>query len=322
MWAMLDRARERAARLFAVPPERMALVSSTTEALNTIARGIDWRPGDEVVFTSVEFPSNMFPWVELPGKGVRKRVVSPRDGRVWMEDILDQITPRTRLVTISQVSYATGQHLDPQPIWERVQGTDTLLCVDATQAAGRVTVSGQHADFAVASTFKWLNSIHGAAMMSVSPRVLDQGIRGPAGWFSAESCYAADRLERFHPRKDAGRFQAGMPNFDSIYALAAALDFHAPDRVARRRAELEPLVTMLWSRLKEKGLPVLTPAEPVDRAGIVAIACPTSETVKQQLMARGIYTHGDDGRVRAAVHWHNSTEQIERYVAALSEVLR
>src|SRR5690349_3249238 len=104
MWAALERARERAGLLFGVPASRMAIVSSTTEALNTIAQGIDWRAGDEVVFTSVEFPSNMFPWVVLPEQGVRKRIVSPREGRVWLEDILEQITPRTRLVTISQVS--------------------------------------------------------------------------------------------------------------------------------------------------------------------------------------------------------------------------
>jgi selenocysteine lyase/cysteine desulfurase len=321
MWAALERARERAAKLFGVPAGRMALVSSTTEALNTIARGIDWRAGDEVIFTSVEFPSNMFPWVDLPEKGVRKRIVTPRDGRVWLEDILEQITPRTRLVTLSQVSYATGQHLDPQPVWERVRNSDTLLCVDATQAAGRVAVSGEHADFAVASGFKWLNSIHGAAILSVSQRVLDQQIRGPAGWFSAESCYAPDRLERFHPRKDAGRFQAGMPNFDSVYSLAAALEFHSPGRVARRREELESLVTQLWNGLKELGLPVLTPAAPGDRAGIVAFACPASEAVKQQLIDRGIFTHGDDGRVRAAVHWYNTAGQIERYLAAVMSLL-
>ena len=70
----------------------------------------------------------------------------------------------TRLVAVSQVSYATGQHLDPAPLWERLHGSDTLLCVDATQAAGRVPVDGAGADFVVASAFKWLNSIHGAAI--------------------------------------------------------------------------------------------------------------------------------------------------------------
>jgi selenocysteine lyase/cysteine desulfurase len=181
-------------------------------------------------------------------------------------------------------------------------------------------VSGEHADFVVASGFKWLNSIHGAAILSVSARVLEQEIRGPAGWLSAETCYASDRLERFHPRKDAGRFQAGMPNFDSVYSLAAALEFHTPERIARRREELEPLVAQAWAGLRNLNVPLLTPPDAADRAGIVAFACPASEAFKQQLMARGIYTHGDDNRLRAAIHWYNTAEQIERYLAAVKEL--
>src|SRR5262245_10646114 len=135
MWAAHDRARERGGRLLGVPTSQVALVGSTTEALNTIAHGLAWRPDDEVIFTSVEFPSNMCPWVALQQRGVKTRVVHPRNGLVSTADIIEQITPRTRLVTVSQVSYATGQHIDPGPVWERVRQTDALLCIDATQAA-------------------------------------------------------------------------------------------------------------------------------------------------------------------------------------------
>jgi selenocysteine lyase/cysteine desulfurase len=155
----------------------------------------------------------------------------------------------------------------------------------------------------------------------VSARVLEQEIRGPAGWLSAETCYASDRLERFHPRKDAGRFQAGMPNFDSVYSLAAALEFHTPERIARRREELEPLVAQAWAGLKDLNVPLLTPPDAADRAGIVAFACPASEAFKQQLITRGIYTHGDDNRLRAAIHWYNTPEQIDQYLAAVRELL-
>src|SRR5205085_8436740 len=142
-----------------------------------------WRPGDEVVFTAVEFPSNMCPWVNLARCEVVTRVVHPRGGLVHLGDIIEQINPRTRLVTLSQVSYATGQHLDPGPVWERVRNSDTLLCVDATQAAGRIPVRGDRADFVVASAFKWLSSIHGSAVLAVSPRALES-VLGPAGWLS------------------------------------------------------------------------------------------------------------------------------------------
>ncbi|MGC3966427.1 MAG: aminotransferase class V-fold PLP-dependent enzyme [Pirellulales bacterium] len=322
MWATHARCRELAGRLFSVTPEQTALVSSTTEALNTIAQGIRWRPGDEVVFTSVEFPSNMCPWVVLTDKGVATKIVRPRDGLVEIDDLLAAVTPKTRLVTVSQVSYATGQHLDVAALWERLRGTDTLLCVDATQASGRVPVRGDQADFCVASTFKWLNSIHGAAILTAGPRALAQGVAGPAGWFSAESCYADDRLERFHPRGDAGRYHAGMPNFDSVYALAAALEYHTAERVAARRTTLAPLVAQLRDGLNARGLPVLTPEKAADRAGIVAFGCPTAEQAKRQLAEQGIFVHGDDGRLRAAVHWYNTAANIDRYLTALRQLLR
>ena len=186
---------------------------------------------------------------------------------------------------------------------------------------GRAPVRGDRADFCVASTFKWLNSIHGAAILTVGDRALKQDVRGPAGWFSAESCYADDRLERFHPRNDAGRYQSGMPNFDSVYALAAALEYHTPERVAARRTALEPLVATLRDGLAKLGLTVLTPPAAADRAGIVAFACPTAADAKRHLAERGIHVHGDDGRLRAAVHWYNTAEHVAHYLAALREVL-
>lgn len=320
-WQEYERARLGAARLFSVDQDQIALVSSTTEALNTIAQGIDWQPGDEVVFTSVEFPSNMFPWVTLKRRGVILRIVHPRSDGIAVDDLLAQINPRTRLVTFSQVSYATGEHLDPAPLWERVQGTGTLLCVDATQAAARVPVDGRLADFTIASAFKWMNSIHGAAIMSVSRRALDDGVAGPAGWLSAESCFADDRLEAFHPRSDAQRYQAGMPNFDSLYALAAALDFHTPERVAERRAWLAPLVSRLRAGLMELGLKVLVPEGEERQAGIVPFACPGSTEVKQQLAEQGIFVQGDDGRIRATLHWYNTEQHVEQYLTALRKLL-
>ncbi|HWL10617.1 MAG TPA: aminotransferase class V-fold PLP-dependent enzyme [Planctomicrobium sp.] len=324
-WEQYQLTRSKAARLFNVQVDQTALVSSTTEALNTIAYGIDWQPGDEVVFTSVEFPSNMFPWVVLQKQGVVTKVVTPRQGKIWTEDLLEQITPRTRLVTVSQVSYASGQHINPRPLWERVSGTPTLLCVDATQAAARVPVDGNCADFTIASTFKWMNSIHGAAIMTVSPRVLtgefSEHVQGPAGWLSTENCFGTDRLERFHPRADAQRFQAGMPNFDSLYSLGAALEFHAPERVTQRRQDLEPLVMRLYEEFRELGLNVLVPEQAEDRAGIVPFSCDDSTQVRQQLAEQNIFVQGDDRRIRAAIHWYNTTEDIENLIQRLKPLI-
>lgn len=317
LWQEYHRAKAGAARLFHVEADQIALVSSTTEALNTIAQAIDWKPGDEVVFTSAEFPSNIFPWVALERRGVRTRIVHPGKDGVSMEQLLAEINPRTRLVTLSQVSYATGEHLDPLPVWQRVQDTPTLLCVDATQAAARVPVRGDQADFTIASAFKWMNSIHGAAAVAVSRRILDDNLHGPAGWLSAESCFAEDRLEAFHPRADAQRFQAGMPNFDSVCALAEALEFHTPARVGQQHDQQRRLVSWLREELLELGLDVLLPEDPARHAGIVSFRCDASAAWKETLARQGIFVQGDDRRVRAALHWHTEEQHVERYLAAI-----
>ncbi|MFI4877077.1 MAG: aminotransferase class V-fold PLP-dependent enzyme [Blastopirellula sp. JB062] len=320
-WRTFELAKSRAAQLFAVDSDQIALLSSTTEALNSIAHAIDWQAGDEIVFTSAEFPSNIFPWVALQRLGVRLRIVHPQADGICVDELLDQINERTRLVTISQVSYATGERLDPEPIWRRVQQSNALLCVDATQAAGRVPVDARHADFTIASAFKWMNSIHGAAILALSRRALADNLLGPAGWLSAESCFASDRLETFRPRADAQRFQAGMPNFDSVYALAAALEFHTPQRVAEHARTLAPLVGHLRRSLCELGLPVLVPEDDRRQAGIVPFAFQESAELKRRLSDSDIFVQGDDGRIRAALHWYNTAEHVEQYLATLGRLL-
>jgi selenocysteine lyase/cysteine desulfurase len=112
-----------------------------------------------------------------------------------------------------------------------------------------------------------------------------------------------------------------MPNFDSVYALDAALEYHTAQRVARRRIELEPLIARLTAGLRELNLEVLVPERAEDRAGIVPFRHPQAEDFKRRLAERGIYVHGDDGRLRAAIHWYNTAEQIDRYLAALRAIL-
>ncbi|WDI41671.1 aminotransferase class V-fold PLP-dependent enzyme [Bremerella sp. P1] len=319
-WNQYQRARVGAANLFSVDPSQIALVSSTTEALNTIAHSIEWQPGDEIVLTSNEFPSNIFPWVVLQQKGVRLRIVAPGPEGISIDKLLENINPRTKLITLSQVSYATGELIDPEPIWQRVRDTDTLLCVDATQAAGRVPVRGDLADFTVASAFKWINSIHGTAMMSVSSRVLADNLRGPTGWLSTEFCFADDRFDTFHPRSDAQRFQAGMPNFASVYAVAEALAFHTPERVQAQATQQAPLIQSLRDSLLEMGLDVLLPEDKSRHAGIVSFNCPKAAAWKQELALYGSYVQGDDNRIRAAVHWYNTEQQIHQFLDALARV--
>jgi selenocysteine lyase/cysteine desulfurase len=101
-----DAARARAAKLLNATPEEIAFVKNTSEGLAFVANGLDWRRGDEVVSTAVEYPANVYPWMDLARLGVKHVMVPERNGRIEPDEFLAAIGPRTRLVALSHVQYA------------------------------------------------------------------------------------------------------------------------------------------------------------------------------------------------------------------------
>src|SRR5262249_7366733 len=79
------------ARLLQTDPNQVALMSSASEALNLLANSIDWKPGDEVLISDLEFPSNVVVWLRLKEKGVRLRVIASENGELRYEQFAAKI---------------------------------------------------------------------------------------------------------------------------------------------------------------------------------------------------------------------------------------
>ena len=144
-------------QLWDVPAERIAFTPSAAEGMAWLARGLDWRPGDNVVTTNLEFPSVAYNWRNVRQQGVELRLVPHCD---WLlvreEDLLAAVDERTRVLAVSQVSFYTGQNLDVEQLADGLAGRDALLAVDATHAAGAVAVPAACTDLCVSSCYKWL----------------------------------------------------------------------------------------------------------------------------------------------------------------------
>src|SRR5262249_7152300 len=104
-----DRVRALAARLLHTRATRIAFGHATSDGVNLVANGLDWRSGDNVVTIAGEFPSNVYAWMNLAGHGVELRFV-PADasGRFGVSDVERCIDSRTRVLSLSAVSFATG----------------------------------------------------------------------------------------------------------------------------------------------------------------------------------------------------------------------
>ncbi len=104
----LETIRDRAAALINAHRDEIAFINSTTHGIGLIAEGFPWREGDTVVTAADEYPSNLYPWMNLEARGVGVRQVPGRDGRIWLEDLDAAIDRTTRVLSISHVEFATG----------------------------------------------------------------------------------------------------------------------------------------------------------------------------------------------------------------------
>jgi cysteine desulfurase / selenocysteine lyase len=312
-----------AAELLGTSAENIALLANSSEALNLLANSIDWREGDEVLICDLEFPSNVVVWLRLKDMGVRVIVIPTQGGIMRLEDWTSRLSRRTRVVSVSQVSYKTGTQIPfLNALADEAHRAGALFCVDATQALGRVPVSVQGVDFLVASSYKWLLGTHGLGLVYMSPEAREQVHPRTAGWYSVDSIFHARRFESFTSKNDAGQLQAGMPNFPAIFALDAGISFLLSTGVTRLDCELRPMVKMLRDGFEAQGLTLLTPAAPDFASGIVSFECDEPSGTAAWLAEQNVIVWGGDGRIRVSVHVYNDESDIERCLDALKRMPR
>lgn len=96
--------------------DRIAFVDNTSNGLNILAQSIDWEKGDRVLLNDIEFPANVYPFLNLKKFGVEVDFVKSENGIVTADQILDAITPQTKLVSISFVQFISGYRVDLEKI--------------------------------------------------------------------------------------------------------------------------------------------------------------------------------------------------------------
>src|SRR5687767_2018080 len=122
-----EQARKLLADMLGARPEQVAFMRNTSDALSTVANGLTWREGDNLVTFRGEFPSNLYPWLRLRDAfGVEVRMCDERNGRVDFDDLARLIDDRTRVVTISHVQFASGFRIDIERLAQVVRRHDAL----------------------------------------------------------------------------------------------------------------------------------------------------------------------------------------------------
>src|SRR6267142_1897069 len=185
--AAKERTRQLLATMLGARPEQVAFMRNTSDGLSTVANGLSWQPGDNLVTFRNEFPSNIYPWLRVrDALGVEVRMCQERDGRIDLDELMGLIDGRTRLVAISQIQYASGFRADLERIGRAARAQDALLVVDVIQSLGVVPidVEAELVDVAAGAGHKWLLTPEGVGMLYLSDRARERIEPTLVGWTS------------------------------------------------------------------------------------------------------------------------------------------
>ena len=219
------RVRRGFADLLGVDASAIGLTTSTTEGCNLVVSGLGLRAGDEVVTTDGEHFGLIGPLAASPAT-VRVARVVERPSADAYDAILAEVTPRTKLIALSHVTWVNG-HVFP---WREVREQSGIpVLVDGAQSAGAIPVDPTGADFYTVSAQKWLcgPDLTGALYVREPDRL---PIATPSYLSQREYDLAA---ATFLPQEDARRFDTNFTPFTSIAGLLAAFEIHPEWRYER-----------------------------------------------------------------------------------------
>ena len=302
---LAGRARAAYARAIGADPSDVALTGSTTDGCNTVLSGLDLRPGDRVVTSDEEHPGLLAPLGRLRRRGIEV-VVAPFDR------IAEAVTPSTRLVACSHVSWVGGKVVDT----EALTATGVPVLLDAAQSIGAVPVDvgALGCAFYAGSGQKWLCGPEGSGALYVRRDMLDELTTPWPGYMSVAD--SADALNS-GPAPDASRLDHGFPpGLRNAWALASieVLESAGWEWVHARAAEL---AASLADRLAHRGLTVA----PRGRSTLVSWVAGDPDAEVQRLAAEGVVVRsilGHGGLVRASTGAWSSEDEVDRLAELVS----
>ena len=325
-WESLAReCRERFARLIGCGPDEVAFVRNTSHGLSLLAYGLDWRPGDRVAAaSSVEYPSNVYPWTDLDRRGIASLDVVPVDdgGTVTVEAAARVLRPETRVLAVSSAQYATGAITDLAGLGRLCREQDVLLCVDGIQTVGALPLDVKEAGvhFLSADSHKWMLGMMGIGAVFVD-RSLVESVHPPLiGWRSTTDAFNFDRVH-FELLADAGRFEEGSLSYPLIAGFSSALELLEEAGVEAIAKHVSGLVADLAERLERLGC--VTAPDREFRRHILTFRHPAldGERLEEGLAEAGVVVSLRRGRIRVSPHLYNTAQEMKLVADAVSTQL-
>jgi selenocysteine lyase/cysteine desulfurase len=315
--------RERLAAFLRADLDEIVLTRNTTEGNNFIVQGLDLGPGDEVLLSAHNHPSNMASW-KMRAERVGFKVIEvplespPPSPGALLDGFRTAATPRTRVVSYSHVTNTAGCRYPAQEISEWARENDILTLADGAQTCGALDVDlhAMGCDFYTTSGHKWPCSPREVGVLYIRKDRQSQVWPSVVGLGPSETS-AADRFEELGQRDDP-----------ALAAFGHAILFLQQIGSATIEARLAALTGLLKEELSElPGVKIYAPMDAAFSGGVVTFhidgvdARRAHEWLYRERQIVCAPSSVEAGGVRFSPHIYTSLAECERAVEAMREIV-
>ena len=320
---VLDQAKAEFGRLINADAADIAVMSCVLDLASSVGNCLAYdSERDGIVLGEIDFPSLGHVWLAQQSRGAQVQFAQPdAGGEIALEDYARLINHRTRLVSVSQVSYSNGFKQDIGAIAELARANGALFFVDAYQSAGAMQIDVQRdgIDMLVCGAQKYLMGCPGIAFMYVRREVAEQLKPVNTGWFGRVNPFAFD-IRKLDYAQGARRFDTGTPPYINAAAACAGMALLNSVDMAAIEAHIERLSVVARDAAERLGLPNTSPRDPRRKGSSTAIQVSDSAAVEKRMAEAGYIVSARGAVIRVAPHFYNTEADVVGAMEALARV--
>jgi selenocysteine lyase/cysteine desulfurase len=313
-----EAARTSFANFINASPDEVAIVTSVSAGINSIASALNFRERRKVVMGEFEFPTMGHVWLGQRPRGADVKFVSAEGNHIPTANYEETIDGQTLIVPLTHVCFKNGFRSDVSAVTEIAHKSGTLVMLDDYQDCGTrpVNVKAMDVDFYLTGTLKYLLGPPGLAFLYVRKELISSLTPSITGWFAQANPFAYNP-QLFELSPTARRFESGTPSIPNVYGAVPGFQLLQEIGMETVAAHVQGLTQALLRSASELGIVVKTPAD--STGPLVVLQSKDSTLLVQKLADDGIVASNRYDGLRISFHVYNTMSDVEAVVEILKK---
>jgi len=299
--------------------KNIAFTTNTSEGLNIIANGMDFKRGDRIILFKGEFPANLYPFLKLEKKGVIIDWVEPdKNHIISINDIEKKITKKTKLLSISFVQFLTGFKAEIKQIGKLCNENNIIFVVDGIQGLGvnHIDVKESFIDVLSTGGHKWLMWKMGTGFTYFSSKILEKIYPSTLSWLSVKDSWNFSDI-KLDLIESAEKFEYATPNAEGIFTSYVMLKEFLNFGINQINKRILKLNNILIKGLKDLKYEIISPLKDNYKSTIISFSCNDCDKIFNRLKQNNIHISLREGYLRVSPHFSNNEADINKLLSYL-----